>query len=92
MPERWLPDSHPRYDDRFANDNKSVFKPFSHGPRDCIGKNLAYAEMRLLAARVLRSFDVVIDGQADWQARQRMFGLWEKVPLRVQVKSRPSSN
>ncbi|OAA64113.1 cytochrome P450 3A17 [Akanthomyces lecanii RCEF 1005] len=92
IPERWLSDSHPRYDDRFAKDNKSVFKPFSHGPRDCIGKNLAYAEMRLLAARVLRSFDVIIDGQADWQARQRMFGLWEKVPLRVQLKSRPTSH
>ncbi|ATY64628.1 cytochrome P450 3A17 [Cordyceps militaris] len=90
LPERWLPASHPKYDGRFANDNKSVFKPFSHGPRDCIGKNLAYAEMRLFAARILRAFDVRIEGQEDWQDKQRMFGLWEKVPLNVQMKSRSS--
>ncbi|KAJ6789513.1 hypothetical protein PWT90_03094 [Aphanocladium album] len=88
VPERWLPASHPRYDARFAGDNKAVFKPFSHGPRDCIGKNLAYAEMRLLAARLLRNFEITIDGQADWQDKQRMFGLWEKGPLMVEVQSR----
>ncbi|KAM3549756.1 hypothetical protein ARSEF4850_008685 [Beauveria asiatica] len=81
LPERWLPASHPRYEARFANDNRAVFKPFSHGPRDCIGKNLAYAEMRLLAARMLRTFEVTIEGQSEWQSKQRMFGLWEKIPL-----------
>ncbi|KAM3547354.1 hypothetical protein MY1884_009604, partial [Beauveria asiatica] len=81
LPERWLPASHPRYEARFANDSRAVFKPFSHGPRDCIGKNLAYAEMRLLAARMLRTFEVTIEGQSEWQSKQRMFGLWEKIPL-----------
>lgn len=32
IPERFLGD------DRFANDQKEVFKPFSYGPRDCLGK------------------------------------------------------
>ncbi|KAM3448147.1 hypothetical protein MY3296_008068 [Beauveria thailandica] len=91
LPERWLPASHPRYEARFANDNRAVFKPFSHGPRDCIGKNLAYAEMRLLAARMLRTFEVTIEGQSEWQSKQRMFGLWEKIPLNVRVKSRSSA-
>ncbi|KAJ3497144.1 hypothetical protein NLG97_g2124 [Lecanicillium saksenae] len=90
IPERWLSPSHPRYDGRFAGDNRAVFKPFSHGPRDCIGKNLAYAEMRLLAARILHEFEFTIQGQSDWQAKQRMFGLWEKAPLMVQIKSRNS--
>lgn len=88
VPERWLSSSHSKYDARFAGDNKASFKPFSHGPRDCIGKNLAYAEMRLVAARVLRNFELRIDGQTDWQANQRMYGLWEKLPLMVQVNSR----
>ncbi|KGQ07808.1 Isotrichodermin C-15 hydroxylase [Beauveria bassiana D1-5] len=91
LPERWLPASHPRYEARFDDDNRAVFKPFSHGPRDCIGKNLAYAEMRLLAARMLRSFEVTIEGQSEWQTKQRMFGLWEKIPLNVRVKSRSSA-
>ncbi|KAM3533606.1 hypothetical protein MY4038_003169 [Beauveria bassiana] len=91
LPERWLPASHPRYEARFDGDNRAVFKPFSHGPRDCIGKNLAYAEMRLLAARMLRSFEVTIEGQSEWQTKQRMFGLWEKIPLNVRVKSRSSA-
>lgn len=32
IPERWLGD------ERFVNDKKDAFRPFSHGPRDCIGK------------------------------------------------------
>lgn len=92
IPERWLSPSHPRYDSRFANDNKAVFKPFSHGSRDCIGKNLAYTEMRLLAARVLRRYDVVVEGQSDWLSKQRTFTLWEKGPLDVQLKARSLSS
>lgn len=33
-PERWLNDG----DARFANDDKNAFHPFSHGPRNCLGK------------------------------------------------------
>ncbi|GAM37130.1 benzoate 4-monooxygenase cytochrome P450 [Talaromyces pinophilus] len=33
-PERWLDNS----DARFANDDKNSFHPFSHGPRNCLGK------------------------------------------------------
>lgn len=32
IPERWLGDP------RFDSDRKDAFQPFSHGPRDCIGK------------------------------------------------------
>lgn len=33
-PERFLPDE----DSRFANDKLNAFNPFSHGPRNCLGK------------------------------------------------------
>ena len=49
IPERWLDDG------RFSKDNKDVFKPFSHGPRDCAGKvsdsDLCEALTYLLLAR-----------------------------------------
>lgn len=53
VPERWLdPDS---------TDNQAIFKPFASGPRDCMGKNLAYIEMQLFIAHVLWHFDLEIE-------------------------------
>lgn len=34
IPDRWLENTLPE----FQNDDQAVFKPFSVGPRDCIGK------------------------------------------------------
>lgn len=31
VPERWLGD------ERYSSDNRGIFKPFSYGPRDCLG-------------------------------------------------------
>lgn len=88
-PERWLKPEHPLHDARFAKDNHSVFKPFSNGPRDCIGKNLAYSEMRLIVAELLYRFDVeLLPGQEDWHASQNAFLVWEKGPLYVKFTSR----
>ncbi|KAJ5947552.1 hypothetical protein N7466_000567 [Penicillium verhagenii] len=47
VPERWLGDS------RFANDELKIVTPFSIGPRNCIGMNLAYAEMRTILAKLV---------------------------------------
>ncbi|EXJ59969.1 hypothetical protein A1O7_04117 [Cladophialophora yegresii CBS 114405] len=38
--------------------NKEVFHPFSTGPMGCIGKNLAYMEVRLVTANIIRDFNV----------------------------------
>ncbi|PHH83079.1 hypothetical protein CDD82_3614 [Ophiocordyceps australis] len=89
LPERWLPSGHPRYDSRFDSDCKASFKPFSHGTRDCIGKNLALAELRFIIARLLFSFDYELQpGQQDWHVRQKNFVLWEKDALNVQLTPR----
>jgi cytochrome P450 len=71
----------------FANDNYAVMQPFSVGPRNCIGRNLAYAEMRLILAKFLYNFDLELDPRTvDW-ADQNVSILWEKHPLLVKLKA-----
>lgn len=88
-PQRWLPATHPLYESKYASDNKAVFKPFSHGTRDCIGKNLAYAEMRVIIARILFRFDFELEpGQHNWHDQQTTFLVWKKGPLNITLKPR----
>lgn len=50
-PERWLPADHQWHDAVFDDDVKEASKPFSTGPRACLGVNLAYMEMRMVLAK-----------------------------------------
>ncbi|KAM0539816.1 hypothetical protein ACHAO7_011808 [Fusarium culmorum] len=79
VPERWMDD--PRY----ANDCRAVVQPFSMGPRDCIGKNLAYLEMRLLLTRLLWKFDAELMPESREWKDQKIFFLWEKGSLYVKL-------
>ncbi|KAF2268555.1 cytochrome P450 monooxygenase-like protein [Lojkania enalia] len=80
VPERWLGD------ERYKDDNRAVTQPFSFGPRNCLGKNLAYVEMRLIMAKVLFNFDLeLVDEKMDWIKENKVFGLWEKPPLKVKL-------
>lgn len=54
-PERWLHES-----GQYEGDEMKVVQPFSYGPRNCIGKPLAYAQVRLLMAKLLWNFDIRI--------------------------------
>jgi cytochrome P450 len=40
--------------------NKAVFLPFSMGQYSCVGKSLAWMELRSVVGRVLNEFDVVL--------------------------------
>ncbi|KAF2632017.1 cytochrome P450, partial [Macroventuria anomochaeta] len=53
LPERWTtsPD---------LVINRTAFFPFSTGPYSCVGKTLAYMELRSVVGRVLNEFDVVL--------------------------------
>ncbi|KAI1841320.1 hypothetical protein JX265_007920 [Neoarthrinium moseri] len=84
-PERWLKEAPVE----FGDDDKGVFKPFSIGPRDCLGKNLAWAEMRIILASLVWNFDFlnVEPDSMDWIDKQKIFSLWEKVPLVVKMVS-----
>ena len=83
-PSRWLGLSQ---EQRAA---ASAFNPFSLGPRNCLGRNLAWLEMRLILAHLLWTFDIsMLDGGAveAWE-KQRSYILWEKEPLQVKLQAR----
>ncbi|KAK4205300.1 putative isotrichodermin C-15 hydroxylase [Triangularia verruculosa] len=79
IPERWL--GGPKY----ANDVRGVLQPFSIGPRNCIGKNLAYAEMRLILARLMWNFDLELMPESENWNDQKIYTLWEKGAINVKL-------
>lgn len=48
-PERW---------DDLTPRQRNAFIPFSHGPRACVGRNIAEMEMKLIVATWVRRYDV----------------------------------
>ncbi|PTB77119.1 cytochrome P450 [Trichoderma longibrachiatum ATCC 18648] len=86
IPERWLGDA------RFQSDKRDAFMPFSIGPRNCIGRNLAYSEMRLILARIVWNFDIRLAKESvGWDMRSKVYMLWEKGPIYVYLAQRERS-
>ncbi|XPS95574.1 hypothetical protein M3J09_004859 [Ascochyta lentis] len=84
LPERFLT-SQPSH--RNNKDDMASFQPFSTGRHQCIGMKLAYAEMRIIVARVLWAFDIQLADQRDrfdW-GEQATYIQWDKKPLNVRV-------
>ncbi|KAI1428894.1 cytochrome P450 [Xylaria sp. FL1777] len=50
-PERW---------EKATPRQRNAFIPFSHGPRSCVGRNVAEMEMKMIAATWLRRYDVFL--------------------------------
>ncbi|KAL5359671.1 cytochrome P450 [Aspergillus floccosus] len=64
-PKKFIPE---RFTDRpDLITHKDAWGPFSVGPYNCIGKNLAYMEIRGLTARLLTEFDVSLAPGEDGQ-------------------------
>ncbi|KAF2827792.1 monooxygenase [Ophiobolus disseminans] len=82
-PERWLDDS------KSLLSNGEALRPFSHGPRSCLGKNIARAEMRLLLAKLLVRFDWTLEEEREgWIENQRVRGFWVKGSLWCRLAER----
>ncbi|KAH7026802.1 fusicoccadiene 8-ol C-15 hydroxylase [Macrophomina phaseolina] len=83
VPERWLGD------ERFADDHRAVVQPFSTGPRNCIGKNLARAEIRLALARIVWTFDLELMPECrNWHDEMKTWFVWYKSNLQISFKPR----
>ncbi|KAF2012098.1 cytochrome P450 [Aaosphaeria arxii CBS 175.79] len=86
-PERWLDEK----DACFENDQLSAIQPFGVGPRSCIGKPLAWVEMRLILARLVWRFDLLPAdteaGRLQWD-QQRTFTVVERQPFEVRLRRR----
>ncbi|KAH0287137.1 cytochrome p450 benzoate 4-monooxygenase [Aureobasidium namibiae CBS 147.97] len=50
-PDRWLPE-------RLTQRQKMAFITFSHGPRACVGQNVAMMELQLIVATLFRRYDL----------------------------------
>ncbi|KAI4177418.1 MAG: hypothetical protein LQ343_000399 [Gyalolechia ehrenbergii] len=86
VPERWLPEADSKYD----ADRKEAHEPFMVGPRNCIGKPLAWAEMKLILCKVLWNFDMELaeGNKDDWSMEQKVYLLHERTPLYVKLRPR----
>ncbi|KAM3420751.1 hypothetical protein BST61_g3999 [Cercospora zeina] len=80
-PERFLNESI-----LFSDDRKSAFQPFLTGPRGCLGKNMAYHEMRLVVAKLLFNFDLTMCEESRNWLSQKIFLTWQRAPLHSQAK------
>lgn len=70
----------------FHGDRRGASQPFSLGSRNCLGKSLAYNEMRVILARLLWNFDLRLCPESEGWHRQYTYTLWEKPPLMCQLR------
>ncbi|KAJ4289879.1 hypothetical protein N0V90_011212 [Kalmusia sp. IMI 367209] len=77
-PERWLSES---------SDIKEASQPFSLGPRGCLGRNFAYAEMSLILAKMLWTYDVeLVNVDINLPGQGRMHVMWWKPPMYIRFR------
>ncbi|EME79757.1 uncharacterized protein MYCFIDRAFT_190535 [Pseudocercospora fijiensis CIRAD86] len=80
IPERWMPNSD--IYSEFASDRRDAFHPFSCGPRMCPARNLGYAEISIILARILWNFEIVVAEESrHWRENLKGWVLWEKRPF-----------
>lgn len=71
-PERWLAED--GGDAAARSSIEDTLRPFSLGPRNCIGKLLALAEAKLVISKLLWHFDMELDGEhATWVEDARFY-------------------
>ncbi|RDW63132.1 cytochrome P450 [Aspergillus mulundensis] len=89
LPERWLPSSASDPDSCFFNDQRQAVRPFTIGPLACLGQQLAWAEMRLILAKLVWTFDFqATSGECVRWEDLRTYLLVERKPINVRISLR----
>ena len=84
LPERW-------FSNGAGEHNTAAFFPFSYGPANCAGKNLALMEMRMLLCWVIRRFQFSKApgiSYEEWEGNIREWFIVHQDPLLVSVSLR----
>ncbi|KAK8241093.1 cytochrome P450 46A1 [Phyllosticta capitalensis] len=96
IPSRHLPPATTDPSSPFYADKRKALQPFGVGPRNCIGRNLAYHEMRLVLASLVWCFELELAprmqgvrgagvgrgvGMGEGWLDQKAWAVWEKGPL-----------
>lgn len=87
IPDRWLANE----DDPSFITNEDAFIPFSTGPANCVGKNLAMLEIRMVVAYVMQAYDLrFADGydKCRWEADLQDYFVLQKGSLPIIVTGR----
>jgi cytochrome P450 len=85
VPERWLRPAGDQ-DKRKKAPEKKPYVPFSMGPRSCVGKPLAIAQMMLTLVVLLREFDFRrADEDETWETK-------DTVPTEYELKEHITSS
>ncbi|KAI1348872.1 benzoate 4-monooxygenase cytochrome P450 [Xylaria sp. FL0043] len=80
-PERWL--------ERNEADDLQCSQPFSLGSRVCLGRNLAWLNLRTIAVKLIWVYDLeLVNTELDWHRDSQMHSLWRKPDLILRAKNR----
>lgn len=85
IPDRWLPGD--KKQECFNNDKLDAVQTFSFGPRNCIGRNLAMMEIKLILVRLLWQLDIEFEEECkDWIDKVKACGFFIKPKLTVRCR------
>lgn len=80
VPERWLGA------EAYREDKRDVSQAFSFGPRNCLGQNMAWHEMRMILGTLIARFDVELCAESrGWGNNRKAYTIWKKIPLMVRL-------
>ncbi|KAG6836962.1 hypothetical protein H0H93_000354 [Arthromyces matolae] len=86
-PERWLSGT----EDPNYTLNTNAFIPFSYGPANCVGRNLARREMLMVASAIIHKFDLSFENgfnSESWINGLHDYFVTQRGPLMVKLSHR----
>ncbi|KAI2899636.1 hypothetical protein CBS11852_3203 [Aspergillus niger] len=81
IPERWLDDEKPNFHPHDAR----AHRPFSFGPRNCLGRSLAWMEIRCVLCKLLWNFNLRMESpDYEWN-EQGTYVMWDKKEMLISL-------